>query len=47
MMTLGTRAIWSFSHLDNGTHMSCPDGFGWSTGSGMNYQWYGILEEID
>ena len=47
IVTSGTLAIWLFSRLDNGTHMSCPDGFDWSTDSSMNYQWYGTLEEID
>ena len=39
MVTSGTLSIWSFSRSDNGTRMSCPDRFGWSTGSGMNCQW--------
>jgi len=47
MMTMWTLVIWSLSRLDHGTCMPCSDGFDWSTGSSMNYQWYETLEEID
>ena len=47
MVMSGTLAILSFSHSDNDTRMLYLDGFDWSTGSGMNYKWYGVLKEID
>ena len=46
-MTSGTLVIWSLSRLNNGTRMTCPDGFDWGAGSSMNCQWFGTLEEID
>jgi len=39
--------IWSLARSDHGTRMPGSDGFIWSAGFGMNYQWYGILKEID
>ena len=47
IVTSETLVIWSLSRLDNDTRMPCPDGFNWSVGSSMDYQWYGTLEEID
>jgi len=47
MVTSRALAIWSFSRSDNGIRMPCPDGFGWSTGSDVNCQWYETREEID
>jgi len=47
MVTLGELAIWSFSRSNNRTRMPCPDGFDWSTGSAVNFQWYEALKEID
>jgi len=31
-VTSGILIIWSLSRLDNGTRMSCLDGFDWSAG---------------
>jgi len=47
MMTTGTLIIWSLFCSDHGTRMPYSDRFGRSSGSGMNCQWYGTLEEID
>jgi len=46
-VTSGTLVIWSLSRSDHGTRILYPYGFIQSAGSGMNWQWYGILEEID
>ena len=38
MMILGACVIQSLSRSDNGTRMSCPDEFCWSTGSNTDCQ---------
>jgi len=47
MMMAGTLVIWSLSYSTHDTHIPCSDGFSWSAGSGINFQWYGTSEEID
>ena len=45
-MTSRTLVIWLLSRSDNDTRMLCSDGFGWSTSSGMNCQWYGHWKKL-